>query len=474
MSFLNKLNPIPFIKKSYAAVSSIPQYMHQIFRNNSVRKSNTINSLEALQFWRDVSTIGIAIDKITEEFANITPYLKEKKNNEIIKSNPVLDLLEKPNTDITREEFMTSLCSYYKMSGNVYIIGTVGSNGKEFLELFVVNPTEIRPNNLRAGNIVDEYIYQTESGTFSFKAKEDAKLGLRYISENGNSIRELWSIKTFNPFSKYEGLSPLENIYYEIKQHLESSVHNYSLLKKGGKISGLAMVESMTDTQYTRFKEQMNQSIQGAENAGGIMLIGGQGLKDFKNMTATMQDMDFSTLKRNNELTIYAKLKVPFELVLPESSTYNNKEQAMQWFYTNTILPLTKRLYSELTKFLLPRFGIKTKEFMIFYDENEIPVLQTLKTDMIEKKSKTGIYTINELRAMNNLNELEGGNVLYQPLNLVPLGSNPVIDNNQKNKTKKEQFARIMSKQLDENGNPLYNNNFIEAVWNKEKEYHNV
>ena len=109
----------------------------------------------------------------------------------------------------------------------------------------------------------------------TFTRKEDSS-SLRYF--NG-ADREIWHVKDFNPnasSSNFHGASVLNSIYYEIEQHLYSSRHNLSLLKKGGRVTGAVAVEGVLDDDaFGRLKQEIALTMQGADNAGSMPLFEG-------------------------------------------------------------------------------------------------------------------------------------------------------------------------------------------------------
>ena len=63
----------------------------------------------ALFYYATVSVVSIGVDKICEEFEKIDPLIFNKKTKQFIESHPLLDLLNRPNADETKTDFMGSL-----------------------------------------------------------------------------------------------------------------------------------------------------------------------------------------------------------------------------------------------------------------------------------------------------------------------------------------------------------------------------
>lgn len=106
-------------------------------------------------------------------------------------------------------------------------------------------------------------------------------------------------------------------------------------------------------------------------------------------------------------------------------------EQGVQLLYDWAVLPLADTLFSGLTSFLLPRYGLDPRKVKITYNPESIQALKQRKLDELEQRKKIGIETINELRElMPNRDAIDGGDELYQLATLVPIGSDPFTDAN--------------------------------------------
>jgi len=114
---------------------------------------------------------------------------------------------------------------------------------------------------------------------------------------------------------------------------------------------------------------------------------------------------------------------VPPELIGDNANkTYSNYKEARQAFYTETVLPLMDSIKGELNNWLIPKFG--DKRLYIDYDRDEIEALQEDREAVWRRALeavKNGIITPNEARVMLGYDEVEGGDMLMMPANMIPL-----------------------------------------------------
>ena len=96
--------------------------------------------------------------------------------------------------------------------------------------------------------------------------------------------------------------------------------------------------------------------------------------------------------------------------------------------FDNACAPLIKELLSGLEFFLFPRYNLDPEQFDLKFDETKLPILRERFLRELKIRKDIGIETINELRTLlPRVPVDEGGDVVYQPATLIPLGTS-VID----------------------------------------------
>jgi hypothetical protein len=111
----------------------------------------------------------------------------------------------------------------------------------------------------------------------------------------------------------------------------------------------------------------------------------------------------------------------------------------------------------------MPRFRLIGYE--IWYNESEITSLAERRAKNFEAAKNTGVYTINELRALMNLPLYEAeADTLYQPNTLVPVGYIAPTFNALSAGSARQRFAEIMQKQTDANGKRNFTDTEIKKI----------
>ena len=265
------------------------------------------------------------------------------------------------------------------------------------------------------------------SKTFMFNRKEDLSTdGIRYF--NNSADKELWHAKQFDPHQELFGLSPLTALFFDIEQWISASNHNMSLLENGGRLS-LALIPKgvLSQSQQDDLSHQLNTNHKGSSNAGNAMVM--EGIADVKDLGQTNKDLDFSSGISRVSQQIYTTLNIPLPLIAPEHQNFANFTFANIALYNNAILPQVSDMFAEIGRLLLPRYP-DGDQFELTFIESDIPALRQLEVDAAMTLKNIGVSSTNEIRAKLGLDEVDGGDEVFIPFGVVPLGDDMFTDSN--------------------------------------------
>jgi len=443
---------------------------------------------EAILFWLECAPVATAVDKISLEVSSIQPKVFDTKNEEFIDNHPLIDLLNKPDADITYKEFIQSIVTFYLVTGNVYLRALGFKNNP---------PKTIRVAPSQGATIVVDYDGYPRNittrilaliDTFNrFEVKEYGQVRFRYYADD---FKELYHIRTFNPYigsNMVYGVSPLNHVFYEMRQYVDSAKHNLSTLQRATRLGGLFRVKDrlLPKDQRQRMEEQINYAAGGANNAGRTLVLDDQ--VEYEDLLKNPRDMDYVQLKKQVTNAIYNALKIPLPLVSPDHMTLANMETAKFLLYDNAVLPIARRIFEELTNFLMPRYGDSEGRYILTFQEDNIPALQTRRNEQLKLKIQSGLFTRNELRADCGSEPLDGGNSIYGAAMQVPVakdtsGRFPVEDLDQSDDdihdddsstaeedeaaiaASKEKFINVLSKQVEKDGSRRFTDDEIKEM----------
>lgn len=422
-SFLPWNRP-PVVKSS--GLRSIPLNPDSFVAYALLNDDTRMNPSTAMYYYRNNSAIATAIDWIAESFEQINPVL-QSSDGSLDDDADIVKLLMNPNGFQTWQEFAGEISRHYLLTHNAFLIAT-GTVTLEPIEMYAAKPQDIFINS----SSVDSFpaAYSLSEGTaYGVYMREIVKREARFY--NGN-MREMFQITGFSSQSdNLWGDSPLKAAALEAKQQIQGRIHNLQLLNNGGRLSLIVSFrdeDPIGDDEHQERKRRIYEDLSGSENSGKIAVISGSEI-DLKEVGKSNKDMDYAELDRVAANAIYMRYKIPLPLVTATAATYNNMRTAIEMLYDFAVLPHADRIFAGLSKFLLPRFGLDTNQYRITYNQDTITALMQRKLDQMRLRTEIGVETINELRSLiPNRDPIDGGDTLYQPANLIPVGTDIMED----------------------------------------------
>ena len=331
--------------------------------------------------------------------------------------HPLLSLLRRPNPTQAGVEYFQAVYSYLLLSGNNYAIRSDVSG--EVRELYLLRPDRVR---VKPSKTATPEAYQYVIG---------GKVLKTYDADPVTGASEVKHMKLYNPLDDYYGLSPLMAAATDIDNHNAINTHNISLLRNGARPSGAIVFKpasdrglpiQLTDGQRQQLKDDLNVKYTGAANAGRPLLL--EGDFDWREMGLSPKDMDFLQQRNMAAKDIALCFGVPSQLIgIPDAQTYANVQEARLALYEETIMPLARRVESDLNEWLSPMYG---DDIRIEYDFEAVPAMTERRRRVYENVTaavREGIISRNEARERLGLEPIEGGNDVYIAANLFPLGT---------------------------------------------------
>ena len=339
-----------------------------------------------------------------------------------LENHPLISLLQRPNPTQAGIEYFQSLYSYLLLSGNSYALASAVNQVPTELYLLRPDRIEIEPSDTSIPK--------------SYKYKLNGQVAARYEADPVTGQSEVKHFKTFNPLDDYLGCSPLMAAAVDLDQHNMIAKHNIGLLVNGARPSGAIVFKPkddmgntamLSDGQREQISRDLEQRFVGTKNAGRPVLL--EGDFDWKEMAMSPKDMDFLQNKNMAAKDIALCFGVPSQLIgIPDSQTYANVQEARLALYEETIIPLARRIMSDMNEWLSPSFG---EEINIQYDFENVPAMTERRRRIYENVTaavREGIISRNEARERLGLGPITGGDEVYIAANLFPLGGPDVAE----------------------------------------------
>lgn len=249
--------------------------------------------------------------------------------------HPLARLLARPNPEQIGVELMESFYGHLQVSGNAYLHAVSLDEDDTPRELHA-----LRPDRMSV-----------------LPGAQGWPIGWEYRGPSGVVVHErcpiterspILHVKLFNPADDWYGLSPMEASACAIDIHNAGGAWSKALIDNAARPSGALVYSGMgdsgrlSDEQFTRLKQQLEDAHTGAANAGRPLLL--EGGLDWKPMSLTPADMDFIDARHAAAREIALAFGVPPMLLgIPGDNTYSNYREANLAFQRQTIVPLAQK-----------------------------------------------------------------------------------------------------------------------------------
>jgi HK97 family phage portal protein len=248
---------------------------------------------------------------------------------------------------------------------------------------------------------------------------DDLTLAYKYQKANGQIVvlpQESVFHLMLMSMDGITGITPIHYAREAIGLSLQTENHGASLFKNGANASGVLKHQgALTDEALLRLKGNMEQ-YRGAENANKIMIL--EGGMDYAQIAMTQEDAQFIETRKFSRTDIAMFLGVPPHMLgdTEKSTSYGTGiEQQSRGFVTFNLQD-----YLTMWEDTIARDLIDEKDGSIFARFNTGALVRSdikSRTESQVKRVQFGINTVNEVRAENDENPVDGGDVRYPPPN---------------------------------------------------------
>ena len=385
---------------------------------------NTASNYEQLakEAWANNPYVRACTELLGSNMAMLPIELKDA-NGELIEKHKILDILERPNSMQSKQQFWEQWSVEQTLGGSTFLHANgpdleppVNNKPEQTNELYSYRPDLIQ---IKAGGhtgVPTAYVYAPNQN-------------LRFPVDQINGNSRIWHIKLPNaldgsPFTT--GTPPVKGCVREINYYNSGMTHNNARFENGVSMSGMfvftdpAFAATQTVEQMRDWHALINEQYQGALNAGRVMVVNGM---EFKQFGGSLKDMDFQNGMQEAARRIATAIyRTPSQLLnIPGEQTYSNYETAMLAYWQQTIIPMGQRIVDALNHWFVPQFDDSLK---LSINLEKVDALATLMSAKFENALKgAGFLTVNDQRRMVNeepLDEAEADQVLI-PAGLLPL-----------------------------------------------------
>lgn len=334
--------------------------------------------------------------RMIAEGAASVPWLLYDNDREVAR-HPLLSLLSRPNAQEEGSFLFERWYAFLQCAGDAYLQGVAVSG--QLRALYVLRPDRVA------------IVSDAQGWPIAFDYNLDGRV--TRLSREENGFMPVLHGKLFHPLDDHYGLSPMSPAGTALDVHNSGAAWTKSLLDNAARPSGALVYKSaeghcLSDEQFRRLKNELEESYVGAANAGRPMVL--EGGLDWRSMSYSPAELDFSTSRAVAAREIALSFGIPPMLLgIPGDNTYANYREANLVFWRQTVLPLVARTARALTAWLCPLYG---ESFRLSYDVDAIDALALERETVWNRLSEASFLTLNEKRAAAGYSPVEGGDLL--------------------------------------------------------------
>jgi len=311
-------------------------------------------------------------------------------------------LHDSPNADQTAVDFWEFICASIELNGNAYAEIIRGSNGRVVALSVPIAPELMTVRRLRDGSLEYEW---SDNGVRSI-APQDNMLHIRGFGGN-----PLGGLSTLSFGRQTFGLA----------QAIERA--SGDTFRNGVRPSGLLKTaDSLTLDQRKQAEELLQEKFAGAINAGRPMLLD-RGM-DWVQLSISPEDAQMLQSRAFSVEEVCRFFGVPPFMVGHTEKTTSwgtGLEQQTLGFQKFTLRRRLKRIEQALTKQLLSPADRQAGLVIEFNLEGLLRGDSGARASFYQQMLSNGVMTINEVRALENLPPVEGGDVPRMQMQNVPI-----------------------------------------------------
>jgi HK97 family phage portal protein len=363
-----------------------------------------VESSQRVSIWR--SCVSLVAQTMAQLPLHLYREVSEGVRNRA-PEHPLYSILrERPNSYQDSFEFWEAVITSLILHGNMYARKVIDRRGQ--LEQLI----PIHPEHIRA-------VEWTQSGTVRYRVKEGARAEETLLGEDMFHIR-------YNPMFNLVGVSVLSYARHTLGLAAAQDEYNAKFYGNGAHIGGVFEIPGvMSPEAQDRFRATVETKVGGLANAHKFLVIE-QGAV-YKPLAMTHEDSQFIQSDEHTDEDICRYLLVPPVMVglTSKATSWGSGIESLGTMWKAVcIVSWVRRIEQAVSRQLLTLDESRTY-FPSYVLEGLLRSDTATRYSAYGTARQWGWMSVNEIRRLENMNPIDGGDVYLQPVNMVDANAPP-------------------------------------------------
>ena len=393
-------------------LSSGAPWLTDLFGGGPTAAGVAVNEMTAMQ----LATVYTCVNGIASDISSLT--LKTYEDTPTGR-RPAIDadlyqlLAVQPNPEMTPATFFSTWVGCAVLTGNGY--AEIQRDGSKAVALWPRNPRHVRPRRAKASERLasggtaqaGDLVYEVNDAGESRLVAAANMLHLPGLSMDG-----------------WIGLSPIQAARQTIGTAIAAEKFGAGFFGRGSRPSGL--LTGPMDERDPVKRQQAKDSWEAAnsgENQGRTAVMPGGWT--WTKIGISPSEAQFLETQQYTRTQIAALFRYPAHMAGDSGRLSNGNHESIALEYVKfTLRPWLVRIQQEIHRKLVPTIGRSAGRFSVAFDLSELERADfAAQMTAFATGKQWSFLTTNDIRMALGKNPVPGGDVLYVPLNMVPLGS---------------------------------------------------
>jgi len=368
---------------------------------NWLREVPAWNRAELIRQYANHNWVYAVVSKISQAVSAVDwrLYTEDSEGNQVeITDGAIYETLKRPNKFTSWQELIELTQIYLELTGEAFWVLTLNAKG-EPTEIWTVSPDRMSivtdPDDFIKG-----YVY---------------RVGMEQIPLE---VEEVIHFKYPNPVDPYRGMGPVKAAMLLIQNDRYTQEYANAFFYNSAMPSGIIRFDKqLTVKQFIELKERWNAQHRGINKAHKIAVLDNGA--EFVPLSYSIRDLQLVDVRKQNRDDILATFGVHASILgISENVNRANAEAAEYTFAKRIVEPRLQKIAGKINAELLPKW--KTAYRLTFEFMHEIPEDTDTLLRKVQVGVQLGLMTVNEARNLLGLEDIKEGDVVLQPMNLMP------------------------------------------------------